>query len=81
MDDSRGRCIVKLADEGAAATLTIRLASSLKRELERAAADDDRSVTSYVVRAVREKIARDGEAPRRAVEMRPRVGKVEAKRR
>lgn len=41
------------------ATLTIRIPVALKRDLHAAAAADDRTITSYVVRAVREQLMRD----------------------
>jgi len=39
-------------------TITIRLPNDLKKQVEKAAEKDERSLTMYIIRALREKLAR-----------------------
>jgi hypothetical protein len=45
-------------------TVNIRIDKDLRRQIEKAAADDDRSFTSFLVRAAKERLARVQAGPR-----------------
>jgi predicted transcriptional regulator len=46
-----------MRSKSAAVTLTIRIPADLKKRVERAAVADDRTVTSYIVHALRAALA------------------------
>lgn len=55
----------------------MRVDPALRREIELAAQDDGRTITSYVLRATREKLSRD-RGRRRALELEPATASTPA---
>lgn len=50
----------KIIEQETGAALSIRIDAAIKKAIERAAKADDRSVTSYVQKIIKERLQQDG---------------------